>query len=155
LEDAGRELGSGLSSAAERIGSLPVVGGDVRGPLDQAGRATGAIVQAGRDQQAAVSQLAVLLGVVVAVVPVLIALAVWLPRRVRFVRRARAAQRFVDAGADLDLFALRAMAHQPMHVLARIADDPAGAWRRGDVAVIRALATTELKAAGLRPPRPA
>lgn len=152
LEDAGRELGSGLQSAADRIGGLPVVGGDVRGPLDQASRATGTIVRAGQDQQIAVSQLATLLAVVVVVVPVLIALALWLPPRVRFVRRAWAAQRFVDADADLDLFALRAMANQPLHVLARITDDPAGAWRRGDAAVISALAATELKAVGLRPP---
>jgi hypothetical protein len=153
LEGAGRDLGNGLSGAADRIGGLPVVGDDVRGPLDDASRATGAIVQAGQDQQHAVERLATVLGVVVVVVPVLLALAIWLPARVRFVRRARAAQRFVDADADLDLFALRAMANQPMHVLARITDDPAGAWRRGDAAVIRALATTELRSAGLRPPR--
>ncbi len=152
LEDAGRDLGSGLRSAADRIGGLPVVGGDVRGPLDDASRATESIVRAGQDQQHAVEQLATLLGWVVVVVPVVLALVVWMPPRVRFVRRARAAQRFVDADADLDLFALRAMANQPMHVLARITDDPAGAWRRGDTAVIRALATTELRAAGLRPP---
>ncbi|GAB3597828.1 hypothetical protein GCM10027446_26610 [Angustibacter peucedani] len=152
LEGAGRDLGSGLHGAAERIGGLPVVGGDVRGPLDEASRATGALVRAGQDQQHAVGRLALLLGVLVAVLPVVLAVVVWVPPRVRFVRRARAAQKFVDADADLDLFALRAMANQPMHVLARITDDPAGAWRRGDAAVIRALATTELKAAGLRPP---
>lgn len=152
LEDAGRELGTGLRSAADRIGDLPVVGGDVRGPLDDASRATGSIVRAGQDQQHAVEQLATLLGWVVAAVPVVLALVVWVPPRVRFVRRARAAQRFLDADAGLDLFALRAMANQPMHVLARITDDPAGAWRRGDTAVVRALAMTELKAAGLRPP---
>jgi hypothetical protein len=71
---------------------------------------------------------------------------------VRFARRAGAARRLVDAAPHLDLFALRAMAHQPMHVLARISDDPAGAWRRGDRDVIRALATRELASVGLRPP---
>src|SRR5688572_7137544 len=47
--------------------------------------------------------------------------------QVRFVRRASAGARFVDAADDLDLFALRALVHQPMHVLARVSDDPAGA----------------------------
>ena len=152
LEDAGRQLGGGLSRAADKIGGLPVVGGDVRGPLDDASRAAGAVVRAGQDQQAAVAHLATWLAVAVAVLPVVLALLVWVPPRVRFARRAGAARRLVDAAPDLDLFALRAMAHQPMHVLARISDDPAGAWRRGDREVIRALATRELASVGLRPP---
>jgi hypothetical protein len=44
------------------------------------------------------------------------------------------------------------MTHQPLHVLARIDDDPAGAWRRGDAWVIDRLAGLELRSAGLRPP---
>jgi hypothetical protein len=154
LEDAGRGLGSGLGSAADRVGDLPVVGDQVRGPLDDASRATDAIVRAGQDQQDAVAHLALLLALVVAVVPVVLALAGWVPARWRFVRRAGAAQRFVDADADLDLFALRAMASQPLHVLARISDDPAGDWRRRDAAAIRALATIELRSVGMRPPPP-
>ena len=47
-----------------------------------------------------------------------------------------AGQRFVDGPADLELFALRAMNNQPLHVLARVTDDPVGALRRGDEAVI-------------------
>jgi hypothetical protein len=152
LEEAGRTLGSGLGTAATRAGDLPLVGDQLSAPLRDASGATGSLVRAGQDQQDAVAQLAVVLAVVIAVVPALLALAVWLPRRVRFVRRASAAQRFVDADADLDLFAVRAMAHQPLHVLARISDDPAGAWRAGDRRVIRDLATLELRSAGLRPP---
>ena len=55
---------------------------------------------------------------------------VWLPRRIRFVRRARPRSASSTRSADLDLFALRAMANQPMHVLAAISDDPVRAWRR-------------------------
>lgn len=152
LEQAGRDLGSNLAGAADSVGDLPLVGEEVRGPLDQAATSAGALVRSGQDLQTAVGKLAVLLGVLIAVVPILILLLVWLPRRVRFVRRASAAQRFVDADPDLDLFALRAMAHQPMHVLARISDDPAGAWRRGDSAVVRQLAGLELHDVGLRLP---
>ena len=79
---------------------------------------------------------------------------IWVPMRVIFIRRATAARHFVDANDDLDLFALRAMARQPLHVLARITDDPAGAWRRGDRDVITALATLELRDEGLQPPAP-
>ena len=63
-----------------------------------------------------------------------------------------AGQRFVDAAEDLDLFALRALAHQPLHRLARISDDPAGAWRRGERSTVVALARLELREVGLRPP---
>ena len=85
-------------------------------------------------------------------IPVLIVLLIWLPARIRFFLRARAARRFLDAQADLDLFALRAMVAQPMHVIARISDDPVAAWRRGDRDVIRALAAIELRQSGLNPP---
>ena len=85
-------------------------------------------------------------------IPVLVALLGYVPLRLRFARRAGAARRFVDAGADLELFALRAMANQPMHRLAKVSDDPVSAWRSGDRAVVRALATLELRDVGLRPP---
>lgn len=152
LEDAGRRLGAGLGDAADRLGGLPVVGADVRQPLDEAARAAGALVRAGQQQQSAVGRLAVLLGVLIAAVPILLAVLSWVPARLRFARRAGAAQRFIDSDRDLDLFALRAMANQPMHVLARVSPDPAGAWRRGDTAVIRELAVLELRSVGLRPP---
>ena len=93
-----------------------------------------------------------MLAVTTALVPVLIVGFVWLVLRLRFVRRASAAQRFIDAAPDLDLFALRAMANQPMPRLAKVSDDPAGAWRRGDPDVIHALALLELRECGLRPP---
>ena len=79
-------------------------------------------------------------------------MAFWLPRRIRFYRQARASQVFLDALPDLDLFALRAMAAQPLYVLAEISDDPVTAWRSGDRAVINQLAEIELKRNGLRMP---
>ena len=100
-------------------------------------------------------RLSLVLALTTALVPILIVGCVWLGLRVRFVRRAGAAQRFIDAAPDLDLFALRAMANQPMPRLAGVSDDPAGAWRRGDLEVIHALALLELRESGLRPPPPA
>ena len=75
-----------------------------------------------------------------------------LPARIRFARRAAAGARLVDSAADLDLFALRALAHQPLHVLARISHDPARAWREGDREVTDRLAELELRAHGLAVP---
>jgi hypothetical protein len=44
------------------------------------------------------------------------------------------------------------MANQPMHRLAKISDDPVGAWRDGDTEVITRLADLELRSTGLRAP---
>jgi len=92
------------------------------------------------------------LGLVTAGLPILFAVLIWLPRRIRFSRRATAAQRFVDSAADLRLFALRAMANQPMHRLAAISHDPVAAWRDNEEKVVARLAALELRSTGLRPP---
>jgi hypothetical protein len=152
IETAGGGLADRLREAGTAVGDLPLVGDQARSPLDGAGRAADQIAAAGTSQVEAVQHLAFWLGVVVAAVPVLAVVAVYLPARWRFVREARAGQRFVDGSADLELFALRAMANQPMHRLARVSDDPVRAWRSGDAAAVRALALLELGDAGLTPP---
>ena len=144
-----RDLAGQLGEAASSAGQVPGVGEQLRRPLDAASGSLGDLVAAADAQAASIERLAAVLGWLVFLIPVATVLLVWLPRRVRFVRRARAAQRFIDAQADLDLFALRAMANQPMHVLARISDDPVRAWRAGDRGVIDALAEVELRDAGL------
>lgn len=150
-DSAATSLGEQLRDAGGRLGGTPVVGDELAAPFDRAAEASDQIAAAGRDTVGAVERLALLLGLAVALVPILIALAVHLPRRWRFAREATAGARFVDAHEDLDLFALRALAHQPMHVLARVSDDPAGAWRAGDREVVRRLAELELADVGLRP----
>lgn len=149
---AGDGMAGQLHRLSEPIGRVPAVGNQLRSPIDGAAGAAGQLAQAGRDLSQAVEQLAYVLAAVTIGLPVLFALLIWLPRRIRFSRRATAAQRFIDNAADLELFALRAMANQPMHKLARISDDPVTAWRDGDQTVITQLATLELRTAGLKPP---
>jgi hypothetical protein len=151
--EAGDGLAGDLRRLSEPIGKVPAVGDQLRSPVDGAAAAAGKLAQAGRDQAHAVEQLAYLLAVVTIGLPVLFALLIWVPRRIRFSRRATAAQKFIDDAADLDLFALRAMANQPMHRLAKISDDPVAAWREGDSAVIARLAELELRSTGLKLPR--
>lgn len=153
IESAGTRLAGGLRGAGDTVGDLPLVGDDARAPFDGAGDAADGIAAAGAAQVEAVHTLAFWLGLSVAAVPILLVLAVWLPPRWRFVRQATAGRRFMDCSGDLDLFALRALSHQPLHRLARVSDDPVRAWREGDAAVVRALAALELKDAGLAPPR--
>jgi hypothetical protein len=134
------------------VSDIPLVGDKAATPFDGAGDAATGLARAGQQQVAAVDTLAQWLGLAVALIPILVLLWLYLPQRIAFVRRATAGQRFLDAGADLDLFALRAMAHQPLHVLARVDPDPAGAWRRGEPEVIGQLARLELRSVGLRAP---
>ena len=47
---------------------------------------------------------------------------------------------------------MRALANQPLHLLARISPDPAGAWRARDPQVVAQLAALEMHDVGLRPP---
>ena len=152
LTESATGLSGALQDAGGALDDLPIVGDEARAPFDEASGAADRLAEAGREQVASVERLALWLGLAVAAIPILLACLIHVPRRVRFVRRARAGARFVDAGADLDLFALRALAHQPMHVLAKVSDDPAGAWRRGDRQVTDRLAEIELRAVGLRMP---
>jgi hypothetical protein len=152
IQSAGAGLAGKLRDAGSTVGGIPLVGDDVRVPFDGAGDAADRIAAAGAAQVDAVHSLAFWLGLSVGAIPVLIVVAVYVPLRWRFVRAATAGQRFVDSGSELDLFALRAMAHQPLHRLARISDDPVGSWRSGDARVVRDLAVLEMRDVGLEPP---
>jgi len=153
IERAGTGLAGRLRDAGESVGGIPLVGEEVRGPFDGAGDAADSIAAAGTAQVEAVGTLANWLGLAVAAVPILVVAGTYLALRWRFVRAATAGRRLVDSGGDVDLFALRAMSHQPLHRLARVSADPAGAWRRGDADVVRALAELELRDVGLMPAR--
>ncbi len=152
-EESATSLSEKLRDAGGSLDDLPLVGDGISTPFDEAAEASDGIAAAGRAQVEAVEDLAFWLGLAVGAIPILVVAAFYLPLRWRFIRRASAGQRYVDAVEDLDLFALRALARQPMHVLAKISDDPAGAWRRRDPVITRTLAELELRASGLRPPR--
>lgn len=152
IADAGSGLESNLRAAGEKVSGVPLIGDDVRTPFDRASDAGAALRSAGEAQVDAVQTLAAFLGVTIALLPIALLLLVWLPRRLRFARQATAAATLLDSGADLDLFALRALTRRPLTDLAQVHDDPAGAWRGGDTDVIRKLASLELSASGLRLP---
>jgi hypothetical protein len=101
---------------------------------------------AAHDQQQVVQQVAWWLGVLLAAVPIVMVLLLWLPPRLRWAREAAAAARLRDGRADLRLFALRAVANRPLRQLRRVTDDPAGALAAGDY---EGLAALELEALGL------
>jgi hypothetical protein len=153
IQGSATNLGGSLRDAGGTLSHVPVVGSSVSEPFDRAAAAADSIASAGGSEVAAAEKLALWLGLSIALIPILVLLAVYLPGRVRFVRDAGAGQRFIDADPDLRLFALRAMTNQPMHVLARVSDDPVTAWQLNDRDVVRALAVLELDASGLVPPK--
>jgi hypothetical protein len=152
VADGANDLAGSIDSAGDSISQVPLVGETLGAPFDGMSSAALSIADAGQATADAVSLLARFLAIALAVLGIASFAMFWIPIRIAFIRRATAARRFVDAAEDLDLFALRAMARQPLHVLARITDDPAGAWRRGDQQIITALASLELRQEGLRPP---
>ena len=153
LTAAGDSVHGALTGAGDQAARIPVVGEDFASWLERAAGSGTSLRAAGTSMASTVEAVALWLALVTALVPIVIVAGVWLWVRVRFVRSATTAQRFIDSSDDLDLFALRALANQPLTALARISDDPAGAWRRGEPEVVRALATLALHDEGLRPPR--
>jgi hypothetical protein len=145
-------LAGGLTDAGDSLRDLPVVGGSVSSPFDTMSSASESLAAAGRSQVTAVHRLSWVLGIAIAAIPILVVGIFYVPVRWRFAREATAGARFIDAAEDLDLFALRALTRQPMYVLARISDDPAGAWRARDPDVVTALAELELRDCGLSVP---
>ena len=147
LEAAGSRISGGLSGAAEGADDVPLVGDDLREPLDLAAGAGRSLADAGQAQQDAVQVLALLLALLLAGVPVVLVLARWLPSRLSFAREHRAAQALRD---DVELWALRAALHRPLPELARLGPDAVERWRRGEPGAAQALAALELLARGLR-----
>lgn len=150
MEDAGAGFRETMTQVGETLGGIPVIGGGIRAPFDGASQAGGALEAAGQSQQVAINQLATVLGIGIAALPILTILLLWLLPRLRFARRASRAQRLVKAGAGVDLLALRALASQDISSLAAVDQDAMAAWRRGDESVMRKLAALELRSSGVR-----
>jgi hypothetical protein len=147
LEQAGGGFAGDVAEIQQKVGRLPVVGGELQGPFGRLAGVGQTLADAGATQQQVIHQLALWLGVLVAAVPIVTLLLAWLPRRVAWAREAGAASRLRLAGADLELFALRAVANRPLRQLRRVTPDPAGALRAGE---FEALADLELRSLGLQ-----
>ena len=128
----------------------PFAGDALRTPFRAGGDAGRALERAGAAQQDAVGELALWLSLLVAGLPIGYVVVRWATARVRWSLRATAAARLLDTStADVELFALRALARQPVSRLRSLGPDLAGGWRRGDPDAVRALAQLELEDLGL------
>jgi len=150
LEGAGNGLADNLGSAADKINDVPGVGNAVAAPFSKAAEAAKSLANAGRDQQEIVGDLAWALTFMLLAVPLGLVLFVWLPLRVRWIRRASSAAQLRGGSAGRDLLALRALATQPLRRLTKLDPQIATAWRRGDPDAVEALARLQLRSLGLR-----
>ncbi|MDO5627943.1 MAG: hypothetical protein Q4G43_06435 [Mobilicoccus sp.] len=153
LQQTGTDFSAAMTDAGQSAVRIPFAGGELQSGLDRAARFGQDAARFGLDIETLIGQIALALGLVVALAPILGLGIPWLVLRWQFARRAEAAQRYVDSEADLDLFALRAMANQPLPALSAISEDPVSAWRAGDREVIAKLAASEFRRVGLHPPR--
>jgi hypothetical protein len=154
LDSAGTGIADNLADVGGKIGRVPVVGDDLTSPFQNAAGAARALAGVGQQQQDVVADLALATALGLLVFPLGLVLLIWLPLRVRSVRRAGAAAALRASPAGRDLLALRALANQPLRELTRIHPDVAEAWRRGDDSTVDALAALELRSLGLRPAGP-
>jgi hypothetical protein len=157
IESAGVELSQRMDEAASAVENIPAVGDEVAEPFSDASGVGQRIEDAGKQQQEAVRTLATVLGWTAGGLPALLLLLTWLPRRLRFGRRAAEARLLRESSAGIDLLALRALARQPIGALLRMRNAPVTGWRRQDPDVVAALAALELhrlgvQAAPVRPP---
>ncbi|MCU1438464.1 MAG: hypothetical protein JWP66_1551 [Naasia sp.] len=151
VAEAGAGLRSAMDDAAGVAEGVPIVGSALAGPFRDAGGVGSALVASGEEQQRMATALAVAVGLLVALGPLLVVLLLWLPRRLRFARRATATRRLGATASGRELLALRALVQAPPKVIAGIAGDPVASWRAGDPGTVGALADLELRRAGVRP----
>ena len=151
LESAGSGIADNLADAGGKVGRVPLVGDQLTKPFTGAANAARSLADAGRQQQEVVGDLALILALVALAVPLGLVLFVWLPLRLRWMRRAGVASAIREQPAGRDLLALRALATRPLNQLAALGPDIAQSWRAGDASAVDALAELELRDLGLRP----
>jgi len=150
LESAGQGLADNLKAAGDKINGIPGVPDSVAAPFNNAAGAARSLANAGQEQQDVVNNLAWIISLILVVVPVLLVVLLWLPLRIRWIRRSGQARRLRNATAGRDLLALRALTTQPLGKLVKLDPEIASLWRRGDPEAVEQLAGLQLKSLGLR-----
>jgi len=151
LQEAGTGIAGNLGDIGGKVGRVPLVGDELTAPFNSAANAAKSLAEAGRQQQEVVDNLALTMALLIIAVPLALVLFLWLPLRLRWMRRAAVAAKVRNEPAGQDLLALRALASRPLNELAKLGPDIAQSWRNGDAAAVRALAALELKDLGLKP----
>ncbi|MDF2442943.1 MAG: hypothetical protein JWR01_1146 [Subtercola sp.] len=150
IEDAGTGLRGTMTDAADSLGGIPLIGPGASSPFRSASDAGATLADAGQRQQQLVGEASLVVGIVVAGVPIVAILLLWLRPRIRFIRRASESRLLGQTAGGRELLALRALVRSQPEVLLSLAPDPVAAWRAGDPRTIGALSALELRRAGVR-----
>jgi len=151
-ESAARDVDGRMRDAAGGVADAPFVGGTLAKPFKALAAASRDLAATAQDYQDTVADLARLTGILVAGVPILLLLLLWLPRRASWIVEASAAHRLLRTGpAGADLLAVRALARQPLRRLAKLDPAVVRGWKADDPAATAELARLELDELGLTP----
>lgn len=149
LNESTSSLAGTVEDAAESLGDVRFVGEQLAAPFQPIADSLRDIAGQAGETVTAIDQAALVIAVVVFLAPTLTLAIIYLPLRIRRARESAAARSYINDQADLDLFALRAMAKAPMTRIAAITGDPVGAWRRAETTTILQLANLELRRVGI------
>ncbi len=137
--NTGHEARITIAQVQQLLASLPLgLGPTLRDSLTPLYRLPAAVISSGQSEVASVSHLAMLLGVLVAVIPLLAGLLLYLPWRVRKTRGLRDLQRLLErsgndpAGAVMQVLAARALYALPYADLLRYSPNPVAEWQAGE-----------------------
>lgn len=150
MQEAGAGFRSTMVELGGTLGSVPLIGAGIRVPFDGASDAGAALENAGQSQQDTILIVAATVGILIAVVPVVLILLVWLMPRLHFVREAAEARRLLNSPGGTELLALRALSTQKLSKVAELAPDVASLWRAADPVIIARLAQLQLRSLGVQ-----
>jgi hypothetical protein len=153
LQSGAGGIASHLRDAGQGVAGVPLVGRPLGAPLSSAGGAAGNVADAGRDLGDRISGAALPVALMVALVPVVPVVLLWLTLRLRFALRAGACATAVRMPGGDSLLALRALANRSPRRLVAFGPGLVQAWREDDPEVVRRLADLELRLAGVARPR--
>lgn len=153
IADAGGRVRDVFSGAAGVAADVPFVGDRLAGALGGGVASGDQLVAAGEAQAQTVATAATATAWLLAFLLLVPVVPWWLALRVRWVLKARAVLALRDRHHDADLLALRALMRGSPARLTRRVPGAVDGWRRGDPAVLDALASMELGRLGLRPGR--
>ena len=151
VHDAGTAVQTGFTTAADKVGHIPLAGGPIADGLRSAGQATGGnVADAGTRGEQRVRRLAILLGLLTFLLPAGVLLSNYLPRRLAQIRVLNDAARVLVGSDDPErerLIAMRAAFSLPYAQLLEYTRDPLGDLAAGrHDALVQAIADE----AGLR-----
>jgi hypothetical protein len=130
VRETGSAVHSGFHDAADGVGHVPIVGGDLSDAFENAGEGSGGRVESlGQEGIDRTHRFADLLGLLVFGLPAAVLLAWYLPPRLALVRRLTAASEVLDEQASPErrrLIAMRAAFALPYETLLRYTPDPLG-----------------------------